>query len=344
MPIFSAAISQTLYDYINGLITAEQAGPDVVALAALLNPTFGTDGEDRLSGTSAADVLFGGASQDFFFGGKGNDLIYTGSGTDYVRAGAGDDTLLGEDGDDRLWGDNGNDRLTGGSGDDTFAWNTGDGRDFITDVTAGQDSLTIDGLVVDSDHFQVTDGDLSLRGQSEVIGTINESANGLSILLDGGSVVIIGATLSDLDIAAPETTLYGSAGVDDFFGFNLSDSGPVDIVDFEVGADTVYLVTGITDADYSGLFVGSDGRIFTDYEDPYTTQTYGDTIGPVTFVNGNTVITAEASKTSPSSGQPSHTPISRVTKNAFFGARSVHVSHKRKTPRKLRGVLISKGA
>jgi len=102
MTVFSSSISQLLSDYLNGLITAEEAGPEVVSLALTLNIVSAVDGSDRLQGTIASDVFFGSSIQEFMFGGKGADIFYTGAGDDYVRAGYGNDTLLGQDGDDRL--------------------------------------------------------------------------------------------------------------------------------------------------------------------------------------------------------------------------------------------------
>ncbi|HEY0325919.1 MAG TPA: Ig-like domain-containing protein, partial [Allosphingosinicella sp.] len=62
--------------------------------------TYGTDGDDILSG------------------GNGKDTIYGGGGNDIISGGNGIDTLFGEDGDDQLTGDNGADHLTGGADDD----------------------------------------------------------------------------------------------------------------------------------------------------------------------------------------------------------------------------------
>lgn len=269
MPIFSAAISQTLYDYINGLITAEQAGPDVVALAALLNPIFGTDGEDRLSGTSAADVLFGGASQDFFFGGKGNDLIYTGSGTDYVRAGAGDDTLLGEDGDDRLWGDNGNDLIYGGIGRDRIYGGADDDTMYGGDDAdigiggSGNDSL-YGGLGNDAmrggigdDRLWGDDGDDRISGDAgddKLYGGIGDNT------LIGGS----GNDIIHLDNGVNIAT--GGAGSDVFIFQNggATDAENV-ITDFQLGTDTIQFggVTFSADRFYSS---GSVMRYLVDGE------------------------------------------------------------------------------
>jgi len=192
-------------------------------------------------------------------------------------------------GDDILTGGEGDDRLTGGKGNDTFVWNTGDGRDFITDFTASEDTLTINGLALTSNNFQQTDGNLSLLGQSEVIGTINESANGLSISLDDGSVVMMGTTIADLDIEAPDDTLYGTDGADTFSFSRNSDEDSVIILDFEYLEDTIVLIAGITDPDYSFTYLQTDGDIVSVFENPYYGDYYEE-IGHVSSADGNTFI------------------------------------------------------
>jgi VCBS repeat-containing protein len=66
------------------------------------NTTFGTSGDDILSG------------------GNGTDTIYGGDGNDIISGGNGIDNLFGEGGNDQLTGDNGADHLTGGADDDTL--------------------------------------------------------------------------------------------------------------------------------------------------------------------------------------------------------------------------------
>src|SRR5690349_1489470 len=62
--------------------------------------TYGTNGDDVLSG------------------GNGKDTIYGGDGNDVISGGNGIDTLFGDGGNDQLTGDNSADHLTGGAGDD----------------------------------------------------------------------------------------------------------------------------------------------------------------------------------------------------------------------------------
>ena len=90
-------------------------------------------GNDTITGSTYNDVLSGGA---------GNDIINGGDGNDSINGGAGADTLT---------GGSGNDTLTGGDGNDLFIYSSGDGADFITDYTAGSDSIKlVDCLITDS--------------------------------------------------------------------------------------------------------------------------------------------------------------------------------------------------
>src|SRR4051812_22573442 len=80
----------------------------------------GTGGNDTLAGTSAADLISAGTGNDTISGGGGNDAIDGGDGADVISGDTGDDTLK------------------GGVGTDTFVFAAGDGKDTITDLTAGE--------------------------------------------------------------------------------------------------------------------------------------------------------------------------------------------------------------
>ena len=72
-----------------------------------------------------------------------NNTIYGGSGANTIYGYGGNDTLNGGAGNDILYGGADTDKLTGGKGKDTFVYANGDGKDTITDYTAGQDTLKI---------------------------------------------------------------------------------------------------------------------------------------------------------------------------------------------------------
>ncbi len=71
------------------------------------NITYGTNGNDTLSGGNGKDTIHGL---------DGDDIIYGGNGVDW---------LFGDGGNDQLYGDNGNDHLTGGAGNDLLDGKTG---------------------------------------------------------------------------------------------------------------------------------------------------------------------------------------------------------------------------
>ncbi|WP_166041349.1 Ig-like domain-containing protein [Sphingosinicella sp. YJ22] len=71
------------------------------------------------------DTTYGTSGDDILSGGNGKDKIYGGGGNDIISGGNGVDTLFGEDGDDQLTGDNGADHLTGGADDDILDGSNG---------------------------------------------------------------------------------------------------------------------------------------------------------------------------------------------------------------------------
>jgi Ca2+-binding RTX toxin-like protein len=96
--------------------------------------SFGTSGDDTLSGGAVIDwiygfegndTLIGGAGQDKLFGGAGDDLLIGGGGGDRLKGGAGNDVLLGRAGNDRIFGGNGNDKLKGNAGGDLLSGGVG---------------------------------------------------------------------------------------------------------------------------------------------------------------------------------------------------------------------------
>ena len=74
----------------------------------------------RGDGTWPTSITYGTSGDDILSGGNGKDTIYGGDGNDIISGGNGIDNLFGEGGDDQLTGDNGADHLTGGADDDTL--------------------------------------------------------------------------------------------------------------------------------------------------------------------------------------------------------------------------------
>ncbi|MEM7545354.1 MAG: Ig-like domain-containing protein [Pseudomonadota bacterium] len=103
--------------------------------------TFGTTGDDELTGDSRDDVIQGDAGNDQLNGGEGDDTLIGGSGNDVLIGGRGSDVLYGGAGADVLaytFADDGGallDRLFGGTGADTLVLNF-EVDEYTTDVAA----------------------------------------------------------------------------------------------------------------------------------------------------------------------------------------------------------------
>ena len=116
----------------------------------------GGNGDDTIYGRSGNDILWGGNAQDRLFGEGGNDQLWGGNGDDWLQGGAGNDLIDGDNGADIIIAGSGNDIITSGndgdfvdagSGNDVI--DTGNGSDFIAggkgndQISAGHDSDVI---------------------------------------------------------------------------------------------------------------------------------------------------------------------------------------------------------
>lgn len=168
--------------------------------AAASDTLMGTGERDYLWGRAGADALSGGAGIDNLFGDAGDDLLVGGDGGDRLRGGMGNDMLYGGMESDGLMGGMGNDvldegvghgDLNGGMGDDiligglgadAFMISAGSGNDVIRDFTAGPGMF---------DHLAINDlswSDLSF----------SDTADGVKVSWNGGSVLINGVMKADL--------------------------------------------------------------------------------------------------------------------------------------------------
>jgi len=113
----------------------------------LSNQIFTSDENDSVFGLEGKDIINSGGGNDAVFGGGGNDILRGFTGDDVLIGGEGNDIIDGGDGCDILEGGAGADILEGGAGADTFVVDVADGDlvDFITDFTAGEDTLFIQG-------------------------------------------------------------------------------------------------------------------------------------------------------------------------------------------------------
>lgn len=142
----------------------------------------GGDGDDILAGGDGGDELGGGSGNDTLSGGGGRDLLWGGAGNDSIAGGSGNDLLVGGDGDDRLSGGGGNDTLAGGDGADVFIFNTGTGHNRITDFQS------------EIDHIQIGVPGMNYDGLD-----MEQTAEGVTIDLPGGNILLAGTRLAMLD-------------------------------------------------------------------------------------------------------------------------------------------------
>lgn len=173
--------SSTVEGIVHDILEAHETG--LKELQAFLNTNKivfnGSDGDDVFTGFKKADKLFGGDGNDKLNGGKGNDKLF---GDD------GNDKLNGGQGNDKIEGGAGNDILKGGKGADTFIFRAGDGNDTIKDFEAGAKGKDV--LAFDDELFS---------SYTEVLDAARETAQGVVIDFDGGSVLLKGVSLSSLD-------------------------------------------------------------------------------------------------------------------------------------------------
>lgn len=143
--------------------------------------TSGTSGNDSLAGSTANDVIYGLDGADTLSGGDGNDLL---------RGGTGNDVLIGGNGADTLDGGAGNDTLTGGAGVDLIVATADGGADVVTDFTAGTGGDVVDLRFAGGfDDF------------ADVGAHATDTANGVSLALGSGSLLLTGVTKSSLTAA-----------------------------------------------------------------------------------------------------------------------------------------------
>ena len=130
---------------------------DAAALSKAVS-IVGSSANNSLTGGKGADVIAGGAGKDSIFGNNGADKLYGDAGNDYLEGGAGNDTL---------YGGAGNDTLTGGNGKDVFIYSGG--KDVITDYTAAQDKIQVDGTISNTSYkgddviFKIGSGTLTVK-------------------------------------------------------------------------------------------------------------------------------------------------------------------------------------
>ncbi|RWM84150.1 MAG: hypothetical protein EOR84_33500 [Mesorhizobium sp.] len=208
---------------------APLSGETVKALveATGISRLVGTDGQDRLVGTDEDDQLIALDGNDVIQGRGGDDQIEAGDGNDRAYGGAGDDEISGEEGHDRLFGGEGDDEIDGDEGRDRIQGGAGD------DELAGGEG---------NDRLWGGDGFDEIKGGE---GDDRLQAGGDGARMSGG---------------AGDDTLFGEAGAEDVFVFDLIPFGSDLIRSFENGADRIEIATYTGVESFEDVAVTQDGR------------------------------------------------------------------------------------
>lgn len=140
--------------------------------------------DSDIKSNSASLMKFLNTDSIEFTGSSGKDVFTGFNKADTLHGGAGGDKLNGGKGNDTIHGDEGNDTLTGGKGIDTFVFEAGDGKDKITDFGKGADVIDFNSQFADFDA---------------VIDAATEGKKGVTIAYEGGSVLLLGWEISDLN-------------------------------------------------------------------------------------------------------------------------------------------------
>jgi Ca2+-binding RTX toxin-like protein len=240
-------------------IVVGTAFADLLKGGAAASTLFGDLGDDILDGGSAATTLIGGAGNDTYFVSSASHVVDEAvSGTDVVIAsvsytlGAGVENLtlaggagsidgtgnaaanviVGNEGDNRLAGRGGNDTLTGGAGNDIFVIGIGDGRDLITDFTAGTDRLDLAGVgqlrFLGTSAFDGQAGGLRYAYNGTLgLTTVQVDTNGdnsADVFIDlVGNKTLTTAEFTSSSLLLP-LTVSGTAGSDTLHGGEMADT------------------------------------------------------------------------------------------------------------------------
>ncbi len=159
------------------------AGDDVLAGAGAADSLKGGAGNDLLQGGSGRDRLVGQSGDDVLVGDGGRDRLSGGAGRDQLSGGHGRDKLVGGGGADQLNGGLGADNLIGGAGMDVFLFDERSGDDRILDFNTGRDLIDVSQLATGFDDL-----------------TMIDTAQGVRVLMDGASVLLVGTDITEVAI------------------------------------------------------------------------------------------------------------------------------------------------
>lgn len=220
---------------------------------------FAADGPSRqISAVGTSGLLAGGSGNDTLVGGA--------NGLDQLFGGAGDDTIMDDPTEPSGWyGAYGADIWVGGTGRDRFVVNQINGRDVVTDFTAGTDRIDLSALGISSmetvrelSEYAAINGKVAtaLRagiGWESGVFTFTADRDRLSagdfILANQTSAVTRTALEGERDLfgGLAGDTLRGNSGANRLFG----DAGD-DTLTGGAGDDRLYGGTGIDTARFTG--------------------------------------------------------------------------------------------
>ena len=219
-------------------------------------------------------------------------------------------TIYGGAGNDTLYGGAGTDKLTGGKGRNTFVYANGDGKDTITDYTAGQDTLKISGGSIGKTALANSNKDLVFAVGSGTVTLTGAAAKAISLKDSRGSYtasnteITLGSdfsgTMDATKYLSSVKTIDGSAAGK---AVNITGNGQANVIkagkaggtiNGGAGNDTLYGGAGsdkLTGGAGSDTFVYADGGgtdTITDYTAGQDTlQISGGSIGKTALANSN---------------------------------------------------------
>ena len=203
--------------------------------------------------------------------GKGTVTVQGFNTNDTIEGWAKADSLNGANGDDTLIGGKGNDSLTGGSGADIFYYAKGHGKDVITDYTAGEDVIVLDGV-------SVTKSALVKKSATDMTFTVTKGSIRVNNAV--GNRITFKDTSNNTLLSQTFGTSYMNVTNSDFATINTAIDATVLTVDASARTNDVMLIGNAKD-NYIKL---SNGNI----NETVTTGKGKDT---VEYLGGNATIT-----------------------------------------------------
>ena len=185
-------------------------------------------------------TTYGTSGDDILSGGNGKDTIYGGDGDDIISGGNGIDNLFGDAGNDTLTGDNGADNLTGGADDDTL------------DGALGFDTAYYSGNIGEYSFF-TSAGYLHIVHQGGAGADGHDQVRNVERLVFADRVIDIGSG-ANAPVAGDDHVF-----IDEDTGTHSSGAGSVLDNDFDFDGDAMTVTGGVFVGTYGTLTLNADG-------------------------------------------------------------------------------------